>query len=116
MSEIVVGKDDANYVRIPTRLHDVHHYKSLVERLQKKYPKRWKENRRILHRIRHFYAKARRIMEDFARKVGKWVVDIAKMYNANVIKLENLKNLIKHVDRLSPEYRDKLYLMQYRKI
>ena len=55
-------------------------------------------------------------MEDFARKVGKWVVDVARMYNANVIKLENLKNLIKHVGRLSPEYRDKLYLMQYRRI
>ena len=116
MEDIVVGKDDANYVRIPTRLHEVHHWKSLAERLQKKYPKRWKENGRILHRIRHFYAKARRIMEDFARKVGKWVVDIAKMYNANVIKLENLKNLIRHAKKLSPEFRDKLFLMQYRRI
>ena len=116
MNEIVVGKGDANYVRIPTRLHEVHHWKSLAERHQKKYPRRWKESRRILHRIRSFHVKARRIMEDFARKVGKWVVDVAKMYNANVIKLENLKNLIKHVDKLSPEFRDKLYLMQYRRI
>ena len=116
MDEVVVGKDDKDYVRIPTRLHDVHHYKSLAERLQKKYPRRWKENKRILHRVRHFHAKARRIMEDFARKVGNWVVDVARMYNANVIKLENLKNLIKHVGKLSPEFRDKLYLMQYRRI
>jgi putative transposase len=35
MSEIVVGKDDKNYVRIPTRLHEVHHWKSLAENLQK---------------------------------------------------------------------------------
>ena len=55
-------------------------------------------------------------MEDFARKVGKWVVDVARMYNANVIKLENLKNLIKSVSMLSPEFRDRLYLMQYRRI
>ena len=40
MSEIVVGKDDINYVRIPTRLHEVHHWKSLAESLQKKYSRR----------------------------------------------------------------------------
>ena len=116
MNEIVVGKDDTHYVRIPTRLYDVYHWKSLAEALMRKYPKRWKENERILNRTRHFHAKARRIMEDFARKVGKWVVDIARVLDANVIKLENLKNLIKHVDKLSSEFRDKLYLMQYRRV
>ena len=116
INDIVVGKDDANYVRIPTRLHEAHRWESLAERLQRKYPRRWKENKMILHRVRHFHAKTKRIMEDFARKVGKWVVDVAKMYNVNVIKLENLKNLIKHVDKLSLEFRDRLYLMQYRRI
>jgi IS605 OrfB family transposase len=52
-------------------------------------------------------------MEDFARKVGKWVVDVARMVSANVIKLENLRNLVKNVDKLPREFRDKLYLMQY---
>ncbi|BBG27970.1 hypothetical protein IC007_2525 [Sulfuracidifex tepidarius] len=54
-------------------------------------------------------------MED-ARKVGKWVVEIARMMGANVIKLESLRNLIKNVDKLSKEFRDKLYLMQYRRV
>ncbi|BBG25177.1 hypothetical protein IC006_2512 [Sulfuracidifex tepidarius] len=54
-------------------------------------------------------------MED-ARKVGKWVVEIARMMGANVIKLESLRNLIKNVDKLSKEFRDKLYLMQYRRL
>jgi IS605 OrfB family transposase len=116
MSEIVVGKDDTHYVRIPTRLHEVHHWKSLAENLQKKYPKRWEENKRILRRIHSFHLKAKRIMEDFARKVGKWVVEVAKRMGANVIKLENLRNLINNVDRLPREFRDKLYLMQYRRI
>ena len=116
MNEIVVGKDDINYVRIPTRLYEVHHWKSLAEKLQKKYPKRWKENKRILYRIHYFYQRARRIAEDYARKVGKWVVEIAEDFGANVIKLESLKNLIKNVDKLPKEYRDKLYLMQYRRI
>jgi transposase len=30
MSEIVVGKDDNHYIRILTRLHEVHHWKSLA--------------------------------------------------------------------------------------
>ena len=116
MSEIVVGKDDTHYVRIPTRLHEVHHWKSLAENLQRKYPRRWRENKRILYRFRSFHLKARRVMEDFARKVGKWVVDVAKRMGANVIKLENLRNLVKNVDKLPKEFRDKLYLMQYRRI
>jgi len=116
MSEIVVGKDDKNYVRIPTRLEEVHHWKSLAENLQRKYPRRWRRNRRILHRIHSFHQKARRIMEDFARKVGKWVVEIARDFGANVIKLESLKNLIKNVDKLPKEFHDKFYLMQYRRL
>ena len=63
MSEIVVGKDDEHYVRISTRLDEVHHWKSLAKNLQKKYPRRWRENKRILHRIRSFHLKARRIAE-----------------------------------------------------
>ncbi len=116
MSEIVVGKDDKHYVRIPTRLEEVHHWKSLAENLQKKYLRRWRENKRILHRIRSFHLKARRVMEDFARKVGKWVVEVTRMMGSNIIKLENLKNLIKNVDKLPKEFRDKLYLMQYRRL
>jgi IS605 OrfB family transposase len=116
MAEVVVGKDDKNYVRIPTRLHEVHHWKSLAENLQKKYPRRWRENKRILHRIYSFHQKARRVMEDFARKVGKWVVEIAEDFGANVIKLESLKNLIKNVSKLPKEFHDKFYLMQYRRI
>ncbi|MFP3346701.1 MAG: RNA-guided endonuclease TnpB family protein [Sulfolobaceae archaeon] len=116
MVEVVVGKDDKNYVRIPTRLDEVHHWKSLAERLQRKYPRRWRENKGVLHRIRSFHQKARRIMEDFARKVGKWVVEIAEDFGANVIKLESLKNLIKNVSKLPKEFHDKLYLMQYRRL
>jgi putative transposase len=116
MAEVVVGKDDEHYVRIPTRLHEVYHWKSLAERLQRKYPRRWRGNKRILHRIDSFHQKARRIMEDFARKVGKWVVEIAEDLGVNVIKLENLRNLIKNVDKLPKEFHDKLYLMQYRRL
>jgi IS605 OrfB family transposase len=116
MAEVVVRKDDEHYVRIPTRLDEVHHWKSLAENLQRKYPRRRRENKRILHRIYSFHQKARRVMEDFARKVGRWVVEIAEDFGANVIKLESLKNLIKNVSKLPKEFHDKLYLMRYRRL
>jgi len=56
------------------------------------------------------------MMEDFARRVGKWVVEEAERFGANVVKLESLKKLIKDVDRLPREFRDKLYLMQHRRL
>jgi len=62
-----------------------------------------------------FHVKAKRITEDFARKVGKWVVG-AKRMGASIIKLESLKNLIRNVGKLAKEFRDKLYLMQYRRL
>jgi len=116
MAEVVVGKDDKQYVRIPTRLDEVHNWKSLAEGLQKRYPRRWMENNKILYRVRSFHQKARRIMDDFARKVGKWVVEVSRMIGANVIKLENLRNLINNVNKLPKEFHDKLYLMQYRRL
>ncbi|MCY0860794.1 MAG: RNA-guided endonuclease TnpB family protein [Sulfolobaceae archaeon] len=116
MAEVVVGKDDKQYVRIPTRLEDAHHYKSLAESLQKRYEKRWKENERILNRIRSFHKKAKNILEDFARKVGKWVVEVANSLNVSAIFLEDLNNMIKRVKKLPNEFRDKLYLMQYRRL
>ena len=61
--------------------------------------------------IHSFHQKAKRVMEDFGRKVGKWVVDEAERMDVNVIKLESFKNLIKSVDKLPREFRDKLYLI-----
>jgi len=116
MQNITVGKDNKNYVNFPTRINEIHRYKSLAEMLQRKYSKRWKENKNIKRRIIAFHLKAKNIAEDFARKVSKRVVEEAIKMNANVIILENLKNLIKHVKSLHKQLRDKLYLMQYRKI
>jgi putative transposase len=116
MKTIVIGKDDNNYVKVPTRINEIHHYKSLAENLQRKYPKRWYRNKNIKRRIISFHIKAKNIANDFAKKVGKKVVDEAIKMNANEIILENLKNMIKYVKKLHKELRDKLYSMQYRRI
>jgi putative transposase len=116
MQNITVGKDENNFVKINTRINEIHHYKLLAESLQIKYPKRWKENRNIKRRIMTFHIKAKNIAEDFARKVSKRIVEEAIKMNANVIILENLKYMIKKIKKLHKKFRDKLYLMQYRKI
>ncbi|MCY0860058.1 MAG: hypothetical protein OWQ54_06460 [Sulfolobaceae archaeon] len=77
------------------QLDDAHHYKSLAENLQKKYEERYRENERILNRVRHFNKKAKNILEDSARKVGKWIIEVANSLNVSVIFLEDLNNLIK---------------------
>jgi len=105
----------SHYVRIQTHLHESHRWKSLAENLQGKYPRRWKENEHILARIKSSHVKAKRITEDFSRKVG-WVVDEAVRMDANVIKLERLKNLIRNVGKLPKGFHDKLYLIQYRRV
>mgnify|MGYP001772590378 CR=1 FL=1 len=56
------------------------------------------------------------ILMDFAKKVGRWIVDIALLLKANVIVLEELNKMINHVDDLRENYRLKLYLMQYGRI
>jgi IS605 OrfB family transposase len=72
--------------------------------------------KKIHERYLSLHRKATRILEDFAKKTGKWVVEIAKMYNVSAIFIEDLNNMIKNVSKLGKPFRDKLYLMQYRRI
>jgi len=112
---ITVGNDKA-VVEIPTRLDDAYHFVLEAQKLQKKYPYKWRYLKHILNRIAHFYRRERNILMDFAKKVGKWVVEIAFLLKANVVVLEKLKKMIKRVNDLKKNYRLKLYLMQYSRI
>ena len=112
---ITVG-NDKQIIEIPTRLDDAYHYVLEAQKLQRKYPYKWRYSKKILNRIAHFYRRERNILVDFAKKVGKWVIEIALLLKANVIVLEKLKKLINHVDELRKDYRLKLYLMQYRRV
>ncbi|AGE71028.1 hypothetical protein [Sulfolobus acidocaldarius] len=51
------------------------------------------------------------ILEDSAKRIGKWVVDILKSLRVNAIFLEDLSKMINRVKRLPIEFRYKLYLM-----
>jgi len=112
---LTVG-NDKTVVEIPTRLDDAYHYVDEVQKLQQKYPTKWRYSKHILTRIAHFFRRERNILIDFAKKVGRWIVDIALLLKANVIVLEKLTKMIKHVGDLRKNYRLKLYLMQYKRI
>ncbi len=115
MDSIVVG-NDKGHVIIPTRIKDAKHFKELAENLQRKYGSRVNTVKKIHKRFVAFHEKASRILEDFAKKVGKWVIDIAQKYNASVIFLEDLNGLINKVNKLPKPYHDKLFLMQYDRV
>jgi len=87
---IVIG-NEKTIIEIPTRLDDAYHYVLEAQKLQKKYPYKWRYSKKILSRIAHFFRRERNILIDFAKKVGKWVVEIAMLLKANVIVLEKLK-------------------------
>jgi len=112
---IVIGNDKM-IVEIPTRLDEAYHYVLEAQKLQQKYPYKWRYTKKILNRIRHFFRRERNILIDFAKKAGKWIVDIALLLKANVIILEKLKEMIYKVNDLKKDYRLKLYLMQYNRI
>jgi len=112
---IMVG-NDKKVVEIPTRLDDAYHYVNEAHKLQQKYPTKWRSSKHILNRIAHFFRRERNILMDFAKKVGRWIVEIAMLLKANVIVLERLNRMIYSVNELRKNYRLKLYLMQYRRI
>jgi len=112
---LTVG-NDKQIIEIPTRLDDVYHYVDEAKKLQERYPTKWRYSKKILNRIAHFFRRERNTLIDFAKKVGRWIVDIALLLKANVIVLEELNKMIKHVGNLWKNYRLKLYLMQYSRI
>ncbi|AGE73299.1 transposase, IS605 OrfB family protein [Sulfolobus acidocaldarius Ron12/I] len=57
------------------------------------------------------HREAMSILEDSAKRIGKWVVDILKSLRVNAIFLEDLSKMINRVKRLPIEFRYKLYLM-----
>ena len=111
---IVVGNNRV-VVQIPTRIDDACHYILLAQQLQKKY-KKWRYIKAVIRRMGHFYGRARNILIDSARKIGKWVVETAEMLNANVIVLEDLHGLVYKVSNIRKKYRARFMLMQYRRI
>ena len=63
-----------------------------AERIQKKYPRMWRYNERILNRIRGLHRRSRNIVVDWCRKFAKYVV-LKTRRTRSAIVLEDLEKL-----------------------
>ncbi len=86
-----------------------------VERIQKKYPRMWRYNERILDRIRRLHKRSRNIVVDWSRKFAKYIVLKARR-TGSTIALEDLKKLWFNSSQKSCTLADKLSRFAYRKL
>ena len=115
---IVVGNSTLEY-RVETPVERALHYKQVAERLQRKYSSprynAWLRRRGIKRRISYYHAKARRIIEDWAKKTSRKNVALAKRHQYAVAR-EYLTGLIESLRKLPREHKVSLLILSYRKI
>ncbi|MCC6009563.1 MAG: hypothetical protein LM588_01005 [Fervidicoccaceae archaeon] len=99
---IVVGNSQHEH-RFETVVERAMHYKRLAERLQKKYSSTrynaWLRRRGVRRRIKSFHRKARNIIDDWAKKVSRLIVLLAKRHQYAVAR-EDLAGLVENLRRL----------------
>jgi len=91
------------------------HYFRLANKLQERYPKIWRFNKRILNRIRYFYRRARNIIEHTTSLASTLVVKYLIAKSSSCV-MENLKGLKLNCLDKSAYLNAKLNLMAYRKL
>jgi putative transposase len=115
---IVVGNSQHEH-RFETVVERAQHYKHLAENLQKKYssPKynAWLRRRGVKRRIKSFHMKARNIIDDWAKKVSRLIVLLAKRHQYAVAR-EDLTNLVENLRKLPKEHKVSLLILSYRRL
>ena len=93
--QIVVGNSKLES-RFKTPVERALHYKQLAERLEKKYSSprynAWLRRRGVRRRVSHFHSKARRIVEDWVKKVSYKIATLARQHQYAVAR-EDLTGL-----------------------
>jgi IS605 OrfB family transposase len=116
--QIVVGN---SYVeqRIETPVERALRYRRLAERLQGKYSSSryiaWRRRSGVRRRIRHFYRKARNILEDWARKTAHKIISLARQGQLALAR-EDLTGLIESLRKLPKDHRTALLALGYRRL
>ncbi len=89
-------------------------HKIIVEKIQRKYPKKWRYVREIREAVRKHGRRARNILVDSCHYISRRIVEISREYNA-VIVLEDLDGLRNRANG-SRRFNKKLTLWTYRRI
>jgi IS605 OrfB family transposase len=115
---IVVGNSRFEY-RFETPIERALHYRRLAENLQRKYSSprynAWLRRRGIRRRVGYFYSKARRVVEDWAKKTSRKIVELARRYQYTVAR-EDLTGLVESLRKLPREHRVSLLILSYRRL
>ncbi len=111
----VVLYDGCSVRRIKTRFKDALSKRARAEELQKKYPKLWRYNDRILHRIRELHRKARNIVIDSCWKIARTIILEAKKRGYAIV-MEDLTGLRASIIKHGVVVRWKLEMFAYRKL
>ncbi|ADM27670.1 transposase, IS605 OrfB family [Ignisphaera aggregans DSM 17230] len=111
----VVSYDGSKVRGYRTRFIDALSKKARAEDIQRKYPKRWRYNEKILNRIRELHRKSRNIVTDWCRKFAKEIVLKARRHGY-AIALEDLEKLKGSFSGKNSKIVWKLTLFAYRKL
>ena len=111
----IAAYDDGSVRRIDTRFIEALSLKIYAEKIQKKYPRIWRYNGRILDRIRSLHKRSRNIVIDWCRKFAKYIVFKAKR-SRSAVALEDLEKLWSNASRKSSSLADKLSRFAYHKL
>ena len=112
--EVVLANHD-EAIRFKVAFDRAHRYYRLANELQKRYPRTWRFNKRILSRIRYFYRKARNVIEHTTSLVSTLIVRFLVAKSASCV-MENLKGLKLNALDKDARLNAKLNLMAYRKL
>jgi len=111
----IASYDGSKVRRYRTRFVDALGKRGRAEDIQRKYPKRWRFNEKILNRVRDLHRKSRNIVIDWCRKFAKEIVLKAKK-RGYAIALEDLDKLRESFNGKSNRLVWKLTLFAYRKL
>ena len=111
----VVTYDGSSVRRYRTRFIDALSKRARAEELQRKYPRKWRYNEKILKRIRALHRKAKNIVIDWCRKFAKEIVLKVKKHNYAIV-LEDLIHLCENMRKNRDIIIWKLSMFAYRKL
>jgi putative transposase len=111
----ITAYDGSRARRFKTRFVDALSKRRRAEELQKKYPKRWRYNEKILSRVRELHRKARNIVVDWCWKLAKQMA-LKALRHGYAVALENLEGLREKVNSRGDEVAWKFTMFAYRRL
>jgi len=87
----------------------------LVEKRSTTHHPPWRKGKELRARIRHYYKKARDVVEDWARKAAVRIIEEARR-RSYAVAVEDLTGLVESIRELPKEHRTKLMVLSYRRL